>query len=75
VAVFNAIASGQKRIVRVAVSCPEGNKSNPGMLMPCGACRQVIAEFASHDVEILVEGLGVFTLKELLPHPFQLESF
>jgi cytidine deaminase len=41
--------------------------------MPCGACRQVIAEFAAEETPIAVDEVGTMTLSELLPHPFALE--
>ncbi len=44
---------------------------------PCGACRQVIAEFAGADTVVLVaarDGILDATLGELLPHAFRLES-
>jgi homotetrameric cytidine deaminase len=44
---------------------------------PCGACRQVLLEFASPDVPVLVdaaEGVVETTLGALLPHAFRLED-
>jgi homotetrameric cytidine deaminase len=44
---------------------------------PCGACRQVLAEFANPDCRIYCANLAgavrCFTLGELLPQPFQLD--
>ena len=43
---------------------------------PCGACRQVLAEFARADAAVLVaagETVHVAKLAELLPHAFQFE--
>jgi cytidine deaminase len=40
-AVFKAVAAGQRRLVAVAVYTP-----TPRPTPPCGACRQVIHEFA-----------------------------
>lgn len=70
-AIFKAVSCGETRIKRIAVSCPEDVLQTPS-LMPCGACRQVIAEFAAPETEILVDGAGTFTLKDLLPMPFAL---
>ncbi len=42
---------------------------------PCGACRQVLAEFASQDAIVIVQGAdGVHEMRlaDLLPHSFQL---
>lgn len=69
VALFRAVAAGEREITEVAVV------SEPGAA-PCGACRQVLAEFASlsGQVEIIVvSGRGHelhFTLKQLLPASF-----
>jgi cytidine deaminase len=72
-AVFAAILAGATAIEALAVACidaPPG--SDPRLLMPCGACRQVLAEFARADLPIAVDGAGTFTLDELLPLAFRL---
>lgn len=65
-AVFKAVTAGVKRILAVAV-CTENCVS------PCGACRQVLKEFAD-DIPIWLsdsEGwVRHFTLYELLPDYF-----
>jgi cytidine deaminase len=69
-AIFAAIASGASRpFARLAVSCIDAPGSTP-----CGACRQVIAEHFAPDAPIIVDGLGEFTIKDLLPHAFTLET-
>ena len=43
--------------------------------MPCGACRQVIAEFAESDTVVLQkigEEIRPYTINELLPETFVL---
>lgn len=73
-AAFAAILGGADRIEAVAVSCvdaPEG--CDPALLMPCGACRQVLAEFAGPDTPVIVDRAGTFTLGELLPQAFRLK--
>jgi cytidine deaminase len=42
VALFHAVAAGVRQIARIAVSCLKGTTNDPGTLMPCGACRQVM---------------------------------
>lgn len=72
-AVIAAVLAGAGRIEAVAVACvdaPEG--SNPTLLMPCGACRQVLAEFAAPETPVVVDRAGTFTLAELLPWAFRL---
>jgi cytidine deaminase len=72
-AVFAAILAGATHIEAIAVACvdaPEG--SGPEGLMPCGACRQVIAEFAGPETPVLVDRVGRLTLADLLPNAFRL---
>jgi cytidine deaminase len=71
VAVFAAIAAGVRRIEAIAVAFLDPDPAaGIGGLMPCGACRQVIAEFAGPDLPVHVDGVGSFALGELLPEPF-----
>ena len=53
-AVFKAVSEGVKRFVRIAVYTPTVKPS-----VPCGACRQVLAEFAP-DLEVVLgcDGAG-----------------
>ena len=72
-AAFAAVVAGAGRITAVAVACvdaPEG--SPPSLLMPCGACRQVLAEFADASTPVVVDRAGVYRLDELLPLAFRL---
>lgn len=48
-AIFNAISDGRLDIVAIAVVT-----SAPKLCKPCGACRQVIAEFSQADNPIFV---------------------
>ena len=75
VALFSAIAAGAKQIRCLAVSCLQAAKSDPpGGRMPCGACRQVIAEFMLPQSSVIVDGAGVWIVEDLLPLAFQLEE-
>lgn len=72
-AIFAAVLAAAGPIEAIAVACvdaPEG--CDPALLMPCGACRQVIAEFAGPDTPVVVDRVGVYRLAELLPSPFRL---
>lgn len=72
-AIFAAVGAGARRIEMVAVSCVDtGLDTGIGGRMPCGACRQVIAEFADRAVPVIVHGAGVWQVNELLPEPFEL---
>jgi cytidine deaminase len=74
-AIFAAVAAGMRRLEAVALACIDaGPDAEPAELMPCGACRQVMAEFADDDLPVFVEGAGTFTLADLLPHPFRLRQ-
>lgn len=68
VAIFAAIAAGGRRITAVAVASSAAER-----LSPCGACRQVIAEFADAEVPVYCDAPGApvrWTVGELLPHGF-----
>jgi len=68
-AVFRMVASGETRIVAVAIYVDE-----PEPAMPCGMCRQVIAEFGQ-DVTIITAGRDLVkesTIATLLPDAFVL---
>jgi cytidine deaminase len=73
VAAFKAVSEGHTRISRVAVSCVDADPSlGEAGRMPCGACCQVLAELADAETPIHVDGVGTFTLEELLPRAFRL---
>lgn len=73
VAIGNAICKDKNaKITAIAIVSPNSDK----MLTPCGACRQVISEFATNDnvdIEVvMVENNEpkVKTISELLPESF-----
>jgi cytidine deaminase len=74
-AVAAAVANGEKDFIAIAVVA---DSSEPAL--PCGACRQVLAEF-NPDLTIIASTLGrmveEFILSDLLPQPKQgiLEAF
>jgi cytidine deaminase len=68
-AIFAALAAGAPRpFSALAVTCLDGACS------PCGACRQVMAEHLRADAPVYVDGTGEFTVGQLLPHGFTLET-
>ena len=73
VAIFHAVAAGRMDIAAIAVST-----SAPKLCKPCGACRQVIAEFSRADNPIVIisttqSGLSATeTITDLLPDNFTL---
>jgi cytidine deaminase len=74
VAIFSAIAAGAERpFTALAVCCSPSSKSvATSARMPCGACRQVIAEHLAPDAPIYVDGAGTFRIADLLPDAFRL---
>jgi cytidine deaminase len=72
-AVFHAVASGQTRYRAIAIVA-----SGASMPYPCGACRQVLAEFGRADFIVLIAprsklaGYEMCTLADLLPKSFNL---
>ena len=66
-AVFSAVSCGKKKFRRILVYSPDGDP------LPCGACRQVLAEFCDDDFPVILatkHSIRYFTLAELLPHRF-----
>jgi len=73
VALFAAVAQGARRLSTLAVACIEAAAdAQPGSRMPCGACRQVIAEMMRPEDRVLVDGVGVWRVGDLLPLAFEL---
>ncbi len=71
VAIFAAIADGNRKIEALAVSCIDAKSADlPNTRMPCGACRQVIEEFFGEDSPVFVDDIGILYKSELLPSPF-----
>jgi len=70
VALFSALSSGNTNLLALAIVARVA-----GGPMPCGACRQVLAEYAPHasvwsaDSRAL-ETIHEYTVAELLPRPF-----
>lgn len=69
-AIAQAVAAGARAIVAVAVYTPTSAPT-----APCGACRQVIAEFGDAQVQSLCDGAAVarWSAADLLPHAFGLD--
>jgi cytidine deaminase len=70
VALFNALTAGKRNFVAVAVVARAS-----GGPMPCGACRQLLAEYAPHAKVWVADSrapakIREFTVRELLPSAF-----
>lgn len=73
VALFKALTEGKKDFVAMAVvaRCADG-------AMPCGACRQLLAEFAPRAVVFVADSarpkiIREFSVRDLLPGAFTLK--
>jgi len=68
VAIFKAVSEGYRSFTRLAVVADTSQPTSP-----CGACRQMLWEFAG-DIEVILADLDkiktTHRLKDLLPHPF-----
>jgi len=68
-AIFKAVSEGKKEFAAIAIS---GDTEGP--ISPCGACRQVIAEFCAPDMPVYLTNLkgnvSETTVAELLPGAF-----
>ncbi len=72
-AIVGAVAAGHRGFARIAIALPDSPPgSPPTAFMPCGACRQVMAEFVGPDFPVLIDGVGEFRFAELFPNPFVL---
>ncbi len=73
VAIASAVAAGERRITALAVVA-----DTPAPLSPCGACRQVLAEFAPAETPVLLANLAgatrLTTAGALLPDTFTLDT-
>lgn len=68
VAMFKALSEGERQFRRIAIVADTAQPTPP-----CGACRQILWEFAG-DLEVILGNCHVQTarhqLKDLLPWPF-----
>jgi cytidine deaminase len=68
VAMFKALSEGHRQFRRIAIVADTDDPTPP-----CGACRQVLWEFAG-DLEVILANLtresGRHQLRDLLPMPF-----
>lgn len=70
IALFKALTEGKKKFVAIAVVARCG-----GGPMPCGACRQLLREYAPEAKVFIADSAGLktireFTVRDLLPSAF-----
>lgn len=68
-AIFKAVSEGHRIIKAIAVIGSDEN-----LTYPCGICRQVIAEFASEDIKIIIakdeNEFIIRSMEDILPGAF-----
>jgi cytidine deaminase len=64
-AIFAAVCAGEREIKALALT-PD--------TYPCGACLQVMAEFAAEDFVLYIDGGEEYALADLLPKGFKLSE-
>lgn len=70
VALFSARCAGASKWIAIAIYAPQ-----PPAPLPCGACRQVMAEGGNTPQVIVIGHDGTvrdFAFKEILPHSFDM---
>jgi cytidine deaminase len=71
VAIFKAVSNGEKDLQAIAVVTKNGG-------MPCGSCRQVMAEFSPEMLVIIADENETITVEkkvsDLLPAAFRADS-
>jgi cytidine deaminase len=71
VAIYKAVSEGERNFVALAVVTANGGS-------PCGACRQVLAEFGLDTLVVIADAEGrivsEMTVGELLPRAFRPED-
>jgi cytidine deaminase len=71
VALFHALTRGKRDFIAVAIVA-----RLPGGAMPCGACRQLLAEYAPNAAVWIADSSAIkqineFSVRELLPSAFR----
>lgn len=72
-AICTGVSNGFRKLSALAVACRDKDNNIAPCFYPCGACLQVISEFADENTAIFLDGLGRFTLRDLLKAPFTLK--
>lgn len=78
-AMAQARMNGCEKIIGIAVNCVDAVKNEQGRIeenltMPCGGCRQWMAELAPEAWIVTNSSTRVYTVLDLLPMPFLLKT-
>lgn len=72
-AIFKAVLEGEKNFKAIAIS-----SDSDDYISPCGACRQVLAEFCSPELDVIMmkdlSDYKIVKLKDLLPYSFSKDA-
>jgi len=72
-AIFKAVSEGEREFAAIAIVGSNKGRE-PDYCYPCGVCRQVISEFATNDLAVVIvkteTDYRVHTFGELLPYGF-----
>ena len=71
-AVFKAVSEGEREFTAIAIVGGVGDKLSE-LCAPCGVCRQVLSEFCTADLRIVMgtpNNITVSTLGDILPYSF-----
>lgn len=68
---FKALSEGKKEFEAIAVAGGHDDNMRESCY-PCGACRQVMAEFCSYDFKVVLSN-KILLLSEILPYGFSFE--
>lgn len=77
VAFFTAVHAGHRKFSAIAITGGKRGEPLRDFCPPCGVCRQVMAEFADGDFEIVLydgNDVKIYTLSELLPAGFSKDN-
>ena len=69
IAIFKAVSEGETEFDTIVI-----RSNDDSFPYPCGACRQVMAQFSKDLIVYVVNGKNEYekyTIKELLPHTFE----
>ncbi len=76
-AIFSAISDGERNFVKIAVSGGKKGEAPDKNCPPCGVCRQVLSEFCSDGLPVILgqskSGTERYKLSSLLPLGFDLK--
>lgn len=73
-AVFKAVSEGEREILAIAIAGSPKDSDEANYCYPCGVCRQVLNEFASDDMDVIIAKTAtdykVHKFEEILPFGF-----